>query len=72
MTKLQARAMAQVRREFPDATQSELMIYAAELENEWAIDAAWERDMYGIPEDTPCLTNADLWGTGEGRYHGVM
>lgn len=34
-------------------------------------DAACERAELGIPEDTPCIQSADLWGTGEGRYHGV-
>lgn len=34
--------------------------------------AAEDRELYGIPEDTPSVQNADLWGTGEGRYHGVI
>jgi hypothetical protein len=35
-------------------------------------DAACEREAFGYPEDTPCLQSADLWGTGEGQYHGVI
>lgn len=35
-------------------------------------ESSEDRDFYGIPEDTPCMQNADLWGTGEGRYHGLI
>ena len=35
-------------------------------------DAAAEREMYGGPEDTATVQSADIWGTGEGRYHGLM
>lgn len=35
-------------------------------------EAAEERELFGAPEDTPCLQSADLWGTGEGRYHGII
>lgn len=35
-------------------------------------DAAEELQLFGGPEDTPCIQSADLWGTGEGRYHGVI
>lgn len=24
------------------------------------------------PEDTPSIQSADLWGTGEGKYHGII
>ena len=32
-------------------------------------DAAEERELFGGPEDTPCIQSADLFCTGEGRYH---
>jgi hypothetical protein len=35
-------------------------------------EAAEEREAFGLPEDTPSLQSADLWGTGEGRYHGII
>lgn len=35
-------------------------------------DAAEERELFGGPEDTPCIQSADLWGMGEGRHHGVI
>lgn len=25
-----------------------------------------------VPEDTPSIESADLWGTGEGRHHGII
>lgn len=34
--------------------------------------AAEEREAFGYPEDTPSLQSCDQWGTGEGRYHGVI
>lgn len=35
-------------------------------------DVAEERELFGGSEDTPCIQTAGLWGTGEGRYHGVI
>ncbi len=35
-------------------------------------DAAEEREIFGSPEDSPSIQSADLWGTGEGQYHGVI
>ena len=35
-------------------------------------EAAEEREAFGYPEDTPSLQSCDMWGTGEGRYHGVI
>lgn len=34
--------------------------------------AAHERETFGGPEETPCIQSADTWGTGEGRYHGLI
>ncbi len=35
-------------------------------------DAAQEAEMYGDHEDSPSIQSADLYGTGEGRYHGLI
>lgn len=35
-------------------------------------EAAHERELFGLPEDTPCIQSADIWGTGEGQYHGFI
>lgn len=35
-------------------------------------DAAQEAEMYGDREDSPSIQSADLYGTGEGRYHGLI
>jgi ribosome modulation factor len=29
-------------------------------------------DEADYPDDTPTLQSADLWGTGEGRHHGII
>lgn len=46
--------------------------WVADAISEAQKQAAEERELYGTPEDTPCVQSADLWGTGEGRYHGVI
>lgn len=35
-------------------------------------EVAEYREMFGGPEDTPCIQSADTWGTGEGQFHGVI
>jgi hypothetical protein len=35
-------------------------------------DAAHDREVFGIPEDSPCIQSCDFYGTGEGQYHGVI
>lgn len=41
---------------------------------EWVRDAAVDREMFGEPEDTPCIEagvhNCNDYGTGEGQFHG--
>ena len=37
------------------------------LVEDWYADATEE-----FREDSPCLQSCDMWGTGEGRYHGVI
>lgn len=54
------------------AFQAAVDIATEEEIQEAQADAAFERDLYGIPEDSPCLQSADLWGTGEGQYHGII
>jgi hypothetical protein len=55
----------------PGASAEELLQEAGELVDQWRADEAHEREQQGI-EDTPCVQSADLHGTGEGRYHGVI
>lgn len=38
--------------------------------DDWRADVAHDREVFGEPEDTPCVENCDDWGTGEGAYHG--
>lgn len=35
-------------------------------------EVAQEREIFGGPEDSPCIQSADIWGTGEGRFHGPI
>lgn len=70
-------ARAEVLRHY--TAQEQVEMDPADLESmiddqlaEWEIDAAQDRELRGAPEETPCIQSADLWGTGEGRYHGVI
>lgn len=56
----------------PDLTGEEFEEAVQNLLQEWKEQAARDREMFGTPEDTPTVANCDMWGTGEGRYHGVM
>ncbi len=64
-----AAAIRAAARRNPGATAAELADEAIEILNEWRADAAHERESI---EDTPRLESCDRWGTGEGRYHGVV
>ena len=44
----------------------------ADEDYEAARDLAEHREMFGYPEDTPCLQSCDDCGTGEGQFHGRM
>jgi hypothetical protein len=78
--KMIARAMKQARDELEQELKQDNESFddddvaerAAELLDEWACEAAEDREMHGEPEDTPCIQSADLWGTGEGQYHGLI
>lgn len=74
MTALQkARAaLAAAARRNPTAPPEDLLEWAADILDDWECDAAHDREVFGEPEDTPALQSADLWGTGEGRYHGII
>lgn len=65
-----------VRAEFPDSNESEILELVEQFiidENEeQAQELAEYREIYGEPEDTPTIANCDDGGTGEGRYHGRM
>lgn len=79
MSKAYRLARAEVLRDFPElvnATSEEDLArldgYITETLADWKLEAACERDERGIPEDSPSIQSADLFGTGEGRYHGVI
>jgi hypothetical protein len=54
------------------ATEQEISEEMADILREWAEAAAIDREMSGIPEDSPSVESCDTWGTGEGRFHGRM
>ncbi|TDV39559.1 hypothetical protein C7405_101678 [Paraburkholderia caballeronis] len=54
------------------ATEQEISEEMADVLAEWAADAVLDREMYGEPDDTPHIESCDMWGTGEGCYHGRM
>lgn len=71
-----ARIVAEVARCYPDETAAEQAAMvedriADELHDE-AVEMAEWRELHGDREDTPCIASCDMWGTGEGRYHGVI
>ena len=57
-----------------DYNESDLFEAIDELMHQWQREAAEDREIFGEPEDTPCIEsgrdNCDDWGTGEGQYHG--
>ena len=71
-----ARIVATIERDYPDETPAE----RAAMVEDWiadelfeeAADLAESRELCGYPQDTPCLQSCDMWGTGEGRFHGVI
>jgi hypothetical protein len=76
--KFAAEAAAQFNRDVADglADKGEFGSYVADYVHDAMVDAefdaACEREAFGIPEDSPCIQSADVWGTGEGQYHGVI
>lgn len=71
-TKRMQLALREAARRYPDATAAELADETADILDEWREEAAHDREFFGEPEDTPTVSHCDLWGTGEGRYHGVI
>jgi hypothetical protein len=65
-------ALRDAARRNPDADAEQLAESAADILEDWARDAAHDRELCGEPEDSPCIESCDVWGTGEGRYHGVI
>ena len=67
-------ALEKARRDNPGASDKDLDHDVDEILSDWARDRAEQAEVFGEPEDTPCLEdgrdNCDDWGTGEGRYHG--
>lgn len=65
-------ALKEAQRQNPDLSGADLDEAVDEVLLDWAAEAAHDREVYGEPDDTPCLESCDQWGTGEGRYHGVI
>ena len=70
-------ALAEVLRQYPhlsepDTDPADVESAIQEQICEWGIDAAEHREIYGTAEDSPSIEHCDRWGTGEGRYHGVI
>lgn len=63
-------AREHVLRRSPDIDPDLLEEEIDQLLDDWRVESAQDRDLYGEPEDTPTVENCDDWGTGEGRYHG--
>ena len=66
------KALREARRANPETSDDEIAEMAADILAEWQQEAAEDREMFGGPEDTPSIQSADLWGTGEGQYHGII
>ena len=68
------RAEAEVRRTSPNLDAEDFDEAVQELLQEWEADAADERELHGLPIDTPCIEsgrdNCNDHGTGEGQFHG--
>lgn len=67
------RALHEAARRHPDATAEQLADAAADILTDWQREDALDRELYGEPDDTPCIESvADVTGGEEGRYHGVI
>ena len=64
-------AEAIVRSRYPDITVDELDDEVQDVLADWAADASEDAELRNA-EDSPCVQSADLWGTGEGAYHGII
>ncbi|WP_176331495.1 hypothetical protein [Burkholderia vietnamiensis] len=69
-----AEAVRRLERQFPGQqfAESEVDEETDDVLLDWQQEAAVDREMLGEPEDTPSIQSADIWGTGEGRYHGLI
>lgn len=68
-----ARIVAQIERKFPNETPETRAEYVEEtIEEELQMEAEGRAEYVETIEDSPCIQSADLWGTGEGRFHGII
>lgn len=69
-----AEAIRLLTMEYPGqaVTENEIDERTDDVLAEWRADAALHREIYGEPEETSSIESCDLYGTGEGRYHGVI
>jgi hypothetical protein len=68
--KLIAAALREAQRRYPDSSPEDLEDEVSDILVDWEVEAAQDRELRGIPEDTSTACNCDDWGTGEGAYHG--
>lgn len=67
------RIVAQIAREFPASTEEDRAQYVEEaIEEELQMEAEDRAEHLESIEDSPSLQSANLWGTGEGKYHGII
>ena len=68
-----ARIVAQINRQFADSTPADRAEFVEEtIEEELQMEAQDRAEYLETIEDSPCLQSANIWGTGEGQFHGVI
>ena len=68
-----ARVVAEIGRSRPELTEEERLELVEEaIEEELRMEAEDRAEYAETSEDSPCIQSANLWGTGEGRYHGII
>ena len=68
-----ARVVAKVERDYPGhAPEVRAAIIEEMIDEELRQEAADRAEYLENIEDSPCIESADLWGTGEGRFHGII
>ena len=67
-------ALREAQRCYPGQPAEELDDEVNDILSNWEAESASDREMFGEPEDSPCLEggrdNCDNYGTGEGQFHG--
>lgn len=67
------RIVTQIEREFPNETPETRAEHVEEtIEEELLMEAKDRAEYLETIEDSPRVQSADLWGTGEGQFHGII